>query len=408
MFQRTFKAFQYPEFRLMWIGACTSTIGTWMQTQAQSWLVLEISKDPAMLGRENFLGQIPIFLFTLVGGVLADRIDRRYLLLGSQFTQMACAIVLALLFTFNVVSIWHIFLLSFIVGTAQAFGGPAYQSLIPTLVDKPDLPNAIALNSIQFNLGRMIGPALGLLAFTRLGPAWCFYLNGFSYLAVIFTLWIVKSRFTPKKSTESVLDSMKEGFRFIQSKSFMTALIVIAFLMTMFGLPLMTYLPVFAKEVFGQGAGGFTILLEVTGAGSITGALLVATFHQGRNKWRLAVLAIMLLGLLIVGFALSKNLWLSYLLLFFCSATMISTFALVSSLVQEIVPDEMRGRVMSVYNMAFRGGMPFGALISSFFVKDYGAPAVVACSGALLACLGLYFFFIHKRVTTTTTTPSAA
>ncbi len=397
MLQRTFKAFQYPEFRMMWIGACLSTIGTWMQTQAQSWLVFEMSKDPKMLGLDAFLGQIPIFLFTLVGGVVADRVDRRFVLLGSQFVQMTCAISLATLFSLGKVQIWHILALSFVVGTAQAFGGPAYQSLIPTLVKKEDLPNAIALNSIQFNLGRMIGPALGLLAFTKLGAAWCFYFNGISYIAVIITIWLVKSTFTPKPNTESMLDSMKQGFRFIQSKSFMKALIVIAFLMTMLGIPLLTFLPVFAKEVFGQGAGGYTILLEVTGAGSILGALMVATFHQGRNKWQLAVINLIVLGFLVVAFAMSKLLILSYIILFFCSATLISTFALVSSLVQEIVADDMRGRVMSVYNMAFRGGMPFGALISSLYVKSYGAPLVVAVNGVLLACLGLYFLVIRKK-----------
>ena len=381
----------------MWIGACLSTIGTWMQSQAQSWLVFDMSKDPKMLGLDAFLGQIPIFLFTLVGGVVADRIDRRHILLASQFVQMGCAIFLALLFTFEVVQIWHILAISFVVGTAQAFGGPAYQSLIPTLVDKPDLPNAIALNSIQFNLGRMIGPALGLLAFTQLGAAWCFYFNGLSYVAVIITLWIVKSRFKPKPSTESMVESMKKGFIFIQGQASMTALIVIAFLMTMLGIPLLTYLPVFAKEVFRQGAGGYTILLEVTGAGSIVGALLVATFHQGRNKWQLALVNLIALGGMIVGFALSKTLIVSYLLLFVCSAALISTFALVSSLVQEIVTDDMRGRVMSVYNMAFRGGMPFGSLISGFYVKPYGAPLVVAVNGVLLALMGLYFLVIRKK-----------
>jgi predicted MFS family arabinose efflux permease len=381
----------------MWIGACTSTIGTWMQTQAQSWLVFDMSKDPKMLGLDAFLGQIPIFLFTLVGGVVADRIDRRHILLVSQFVQMACAILLATLFALGVVQIWHILTLSFVVGTAQAFGGPAYQSLIPTLVDKQDLPNAIALNSIQFNLGRMIGPALGLLAFTRLGAAWCFYFNGLSYVAVIITLWLVKSRFTPKRGTESMLESMKQGFTFISEQASMMRLIVIAFLMTMLGIPLLTFLPVFAKEVFNQGAGGYTVLLEVTGAGSIVGALLVATFHAGRNKWQLTTLTLILLGVMVVGFALSTNLILSYVLLFLGSAALISTFALVSSLVQEILTDDMRGRVMSVYNMAFRGGMPFGALISSFYVKSLGAPLVVAVNGVLLSCLGLYFLVIRKK-----------
>lgn len=397
MFSRTFKAFSYPEFRLMWIGACTSTIGTWMQSQAQSWLVFDISKDPKMLGLDAFLGQIPIFLFTLLGGVIADRIDRRHILLASQFVQMGCAILLAILFSLGVVQIWHILALSFVVGTAQAFGGPAYQSLIPTLVDKQDLPNAIALNSIQFNLGRMIGPALGLLAFTRLGAAWCFYFNGLSYVAVIITLWLVKSRFTPKRGTESMLESMKQGFTFIQGQSSMRLLIVIAFLMTMLGIPVLTFLPVFAKEVFNQGAAGYTVLLEVTGAGSILGALLVATFHAGRNKWQLTMVTLLLLGATVVGFALSTNLYLSYFLLFLSSAALISTFALVSSLVQEILTDDMRGRVMSVYNMAFRGGMPFGSLISSFYVKSYGAPLVVAVNGVLLSVLGLYFLVVRKK-----------
>jgi predicted MFS family arabinose efflux permease len=381
----------------MWIGACTSTIGTWMQSQAQSWLVFDMSKDPKMLGLDAFLGQIPIFLFTLVGGVIADRIDRRHILLGSQFVQMFCAILLAVLFSFGVVQIWHILALSFVVGTAQAFGGPAYQSLIPTLVDKQDLPNAIALNSIQFNVGRMIGPALGLLAFTRLGPAWCFYFNGLSYVAVIITLWLVKSRFTPKRSTESMLESMKQGFVFIQSQSFMTALIVIAFLMTMLGIPLMTFLPVFAKDVFSQDAGGYTVLLEVSGAGSILGALLVATFHQNHDKWRMAMATMIFLGITVIGFALSGNLIVSYVMLFLAGAALIASFAMVSSLVQEIVTDDMRGRVMSVYNMAFRGGMPFGSLISSFYVKSFGAPIVVAVNGLLLACLGLYFLVIRKK-----------
>ena len=381
----------------MWIGACTSTIGTWMQTQAQSWLVLEMSKDPRMLGLDAFLGQIPIFLFTLVGGVLADRVDRRFVLLGSQLVQMTCAILLATLFLLGWVQIWHILALSFVVGTAQAFGGPAYQSLIPTLVQKEDLPNAIALNSIQFNLGRMIGPALGLLAFTHLGAAWCFYLNGISYLAVIFTLWVVKSNFTPKPSKESMLDSMAHGFQFIQRRGYMKALIVIAFLMTMFGAPLMTYLPVFARDVFHQGAGGYTLLLEISGAGSICGALLVATFHKGQNKWKLALSIMILLGTVIAAFALSPYRPLSYALLFLGSAAMISTFSLVASLVQETVADEMRGRVMSVYNMAFRGGMPFGSLASGFFVKSYGAPIVVAVNGVLLGCLGLYFMITRRK-----------
>lgn len=398
MLRRTFKAFEYPEFRMMWLGACVSTIGTWMQSQAQNWLVLDISKNPFYLGLDAFLGQIPIFLFTLVGGVVADRFDRRYVLIGSQVVQMACALILATLFLLGWVKIGHILFLSFVVGTAQAFGGPAYQALIPTLVSKEDLPNAIAMNSIQFNLARMVGPALGLVAITRLGPAWCFYLNGFSFLAVIATLVMVKTTFTPKPSGQSVMESMKSGFAFIREQQAMGSLIVIAFLMTMLGVPLLTFLPVFAKDVFHRDVHGYTLLLEVAGAGAIAGAIMVAAFHHGRAKGRIALINLILLGLATVGFSFSTNIWVSCVILFAGSAVLISVFALISSLVQAITADDMRGRVMSVYNMAFRGGMPFGSLVSGKFVEALGAPLVVGVNGVLIALLGLYFLFVGKKV----------
>ncbi|MEZ5400404.1 MAG: MFS transporter [Bryobacteraceae bacterium] len=398
MLQRTFKAFRYPDFRLMWLGACTSTVGTWMHTTAQNWLVLEISKSPFYLGLDAFLSQIPIFLFTLVGGVVADRLDRRHILVGSQIVQMSCAVLLGTLFLMNSVRIEFILILSFIVGTAQAFGGPAYQALIPSLVKTEDLPNAIALNSIQFNLGRMIGPALGLLTLTTFGAAWCFYLNGISYLAVITTLLLVKVEFKPKSHGLSVLESMKQGFGFIRARDAMGSLIVIAFLMTMLGITMMTFLPVFAKSVFARDVKGYTLLLEVAGGGAIAGALAVATFSSAANQGRAAVINLILVGLSMIGFAMSKNFLLSCVILFLGSAALMSVFALISSLVQAITPDDMRGRVMSVYNMAFRGGMPFGSLINGKFVESLGAPLVVAANGILMGFLGLYFLLVRKKV----------
>ncbi|MBM3810051.1 MAG: MFS transporter [Acidimicrobiia bacterium] len=398
MLHRTFKAFQYPDFRLMWGGACTSSIGTWMQKLAQSWLVLEISGSPFLLGLDSFLGEIPIFLFSLVGGVVADRMDRRHLLLVSQFIQMGCALFLASLFAFGVVQVWHILCLSFIVGLAQAFGGPAYQALIPTLVKSEDLPNAIALNSIQFNVARVVGPVLGGLALTNLGAAWCFGLNGLSFIAVITTLILIKARYKPADDKRSMLDSMKMGIGFIRSKEAMTALILLAFLMTMLGIPLVVFLPVFAKDVFQKGPSTYTLFLAISGIGSIVGALLVATFHHRRRMGLATVVMIVALGLCITGFALSKSMFLSCALLFVGSAVLISVFALISSLVQLITTDEMRGRVMSVYNVAFRGGMPFGSLVTGSLVKDLGAPLVVSVNGALLACLGLYYLLVQKKV----------
>jgi len=204
LLRRIFTAFEYRDFRLMWAGACTSSIGTWMQKLAQSWLVLQLSGSAFMLGLDVFLGEIPIFLLALVAGVAADRIDRRRLLIYSQLVQMTCAFTLAWLFALGAVQVWHILSLSFVVGIAQAFGAPAYQSLLPSLVPREHLPNAIAMNSIQFNLARVVGPALGGLALAKLGASWCFGLNGVSYIAVIISLLMISTTFIPSRTKESV------------------------------------------------------------------------------------------------------------------------------------------------------------------------------------------------------------
>jgi MFS family permease len=396
--RRVFKAFQYPDFRLLWIGAFTSSIGTAMQQVAQSWLVLEISNSPFLLGLDAFLGSIPIFLFTLIGGVVADRMDRRRLLILSQVIQLTCAFLLASLIYLHVVRIWHILSLSFVVGTAQAFGGPAYQALVPSLVEPEDLPNAIALQSIQFNLARVVGPIIGGVTFTKLGYVWCFSLNGFSYIAVIISLVLLTIRFIPAKAEVSMMTSMKQGIAFIRNQSAMEALIVLAFCMTFLGIPLLTFLPVFTKSVFREGPSTFTTMLSVFGAGSVIGALMVAGMGNIQNKGRIALGMLVCLGVTMAAFALSKVLIFSYLLLFLAGVALISVFAMISSLVQLITGNEMRGRVMSVYNVAFRGGMPIGSLVTGWLVPRFTAPLVLAVNGTLLCVLGLYFLLVQRKV----------
>src|SRR5215813_7185326 len=230
----------------MWIGACTSSIGTWMQKMAQALLILKLSNNSAfLLGLDAFLGDIPIFLFSLVGGVVADRIDRRKILLGSQIVQMSTASLLTILLIFQAVHVWEILVLSFISGIAQAFGGPAYQALIPTLVEKEDMPNAIALNSIQFNLAVTVGPALAGITLARLGEKWCFGLNAVSFLAPIISLSLISARFMPEKPTESIFASLKQGLSFLRRQDSMEALILLAFCMTALTMPMRTYIPVF-------------------------------------------------------------------------------------------------------------------------------------------------------------------
>lgn len=398
MLRRVFKAFQYRDFRLMWVGACTSSVGTWMQKVAQSWLVLSISGSPFLLGLDAFLGEIPIFLFSLVGGVVADRVERRRILLASQFVQMSCAFLLTLLIAAGLVRVWHILALSFVVGLAQAFGGPAYQALIPMLVDKEDLPNAIALNSIQFNLARVIGPMLGGVALTQFGAVWCFFLNGLSFIAVIISLMLLSVRFVPERTGETVVASMRQGLQFVRTQGAMVALIVLAFCMTALAIPLITFLPVFARDVFHRGPTTFTIFLCSSGAGSIAGALIVAGLGNIRRKGRVALSMLVSLGASISGFALSSHIVLSCVLLFLSGLSLIAVFATIASLVQLITSNEMRGRVMSVYNVAFRGGMPIGSLITGWLVPSFTAPIVLGVNGLMLIVLGLYFMLAQRRV----------
>jgi predicted MFS family arabinose efflux permease len=396
--RRVFKAFQYRDFRLLWFGACTSSIGTWMQIVAQSWLVLSISGSAFLLGLDTFLAQIPILMFSLIGGVIADRIDRRRVLLGSQYTQMTCSFILTVLIALKWIKVWHILSLSFVVGCAQAFGGPAYQALVPMLVEKEDLPNAIALNSIQFNLARVIGPMLGGLALTQLGAAWCFALNGVSFIAVIVSLLLLGVKFVPQNTGDSILTGVKQGLAFIRNQGAMVSLIALAFLMTALAFPMITFLPVFAKDVFRSGPATFTIFLSCSGAGSVVGALVVAAMGNIQNKGRTALLMLLLLGAGIAGFSLSHSLAMSCVLLFVSGAALISVFSLISSLVQLITANEMRGRVMSVYNVAFRGGMPLGSLVTGWLVPIYSAPKVLAVNGLLLLGLSGYYLLVHRRV----------
>jgi predicted MFS family arabinose efflux permease len=396
--RRVFKAFQYRDFRLMWVGACTSSVGTWMQIVAQGWLIYRLSHSAFLLALDQFLAGIPIFLFSLIGGVVADRTERRKILLISQYIQMASAGILTVLVGTGAVEVWEILCLSFVSGLAQAFGGPAYQALIPTLVDRDDMPNAIALNSIQFNLAVTVGPALAGITLARLGEKWCFGLNALSFLAPIASLAIISARFLPEKSRESMFGSLKQGIQFIRQQGSMVALIVLAFCMTALSMPMRTYIPVFVKDIFHRGPETYGNLLSLMGVGSICGSLGVAGLGNISNKGRFALTMLICLGAGISGFSLSKFLPVSYVMLIVVGASMMAVFATVTSLVQLIVTNEMRGRVMSVYNCAFRGGMPMGNLVSGWLVPAFTAPVVLGVNGVLLMLVAAYFLLVQRRV----------
>ncbi|MDE3155116.1 MAG: MFS transporter [Acidobacteriota bacterium] len=389
--RRVAAAFLYRDFRTLWIGSLTSTIGTWMQNIAQNWLILSMTGSAFYLGLDAFLQQLPIMLFTLIGGVVADRRDRRLMLMTSQYIQMASALTLAGLVFFHVVQVWHVLTLSFITGLAQSFGGPANQSLLPSLVDKRDLPNAIALNSIQFNLARIVGPLLAGLALAAYGMVFCFTANGLSFLVVIVALMLLHVKHVPPTTPQRMREGLHDGFHYVRHRSGLIAVIVIASATTFLGYPLMTFLPIFAQRIFHEAVGGYSVMMAFSGAGSVCGALLVAWLGQYRRMGLTVIGVVGLFGLLIVAFALSPAVWLSYAILFCTGAGMMVAFSTATSLVQLMAPNEIRGRVLSIYMVAFRGGMPLGSLAAGYFASLTSAPLVLGVNGVLLVCVSLYF-----------------
>src|SRR5687767_8063472 len=390
-FRRMAAALTYRDFRVLWFGAFTSTVGTWMQKVAQSWLIFDLTNSSFYLGLDDFLGQLPILLLTLLGGVIADRHDRRRLLLSSQYVQMATALTLAALVFWGAVQIWHILALSFVAGLAQAFGGPAYQSLVPTLVEKKDLPNAIALNSIQFNLARVFGPLLAGATLAAFGTALCFVLNGASFLVVIVALLSLSIRHIPPTERKPIMHDLKGGLVYVRSQPAIVALTVLAFLTTFLGLPLLTFLPIFAADIFHGGVGRYSVMMAFSGAGAVVGALIVAWLGRFKHMGLTLLLVQLAFGVLVTAFALSRVAWLSYLLLFLDGAALLVVFSMTASLVQLIVPDHLRGRVVSIYMVAFRGGMPLGSLWGGYAATLSSAPNVLAINGALVTLVALYF-----------------
>lgn len=260
------------------------------------------------------------------------------------------------------------------------------------------MPNAIALNSIQFNLAVTLGPALAGQALAHLGEAWCFGLNSVSFLAPVISLWIIKTRFLPEKTKESILTSLKKGIAFARQQPSMEGLIILAFCMTFLAMPMRTYIPVFVKDIFHRGPETFGNMLTLMGIGSVCGSLAMAWLGNVNGKGRIALSGLIVLGAGIAGFAFSTRLPLSGAMLVVVGASMMAVFAMVISLVQLITTNEMRGRVMSLYNFAFRGGMPMGNLVSGWLAQMFQAPLIVGVNGVLLVVLALYFLLVQRRV----------
>ena len=387
-------ALTHRNFRLLWFGALTSSIGTWMQKVAQAWLIVTMtgSASAFYLGLDAFVGEAPILLFTLLGGVVADRRDRRHMMLTSQAVQMIVAMILAVLVYTGAIQIWMILVLSFISGCAQAFGGPAYQSLIPTLVGKEHLPNAIALNSIQFNLARVIGPIVAGAALAAFGMVACFGLNGVSFLFVIAAILALRDIHVPPAATESIIVQMKGGLRYVKNSRNLMAVTLLGFIVAFLGFPLLTFLPVITRDVFGRDVGFYSRLMTFAGLGAVTGALVVAYIGRHRHIGRVLLITLACFGVATVLFALSRTPAMSALILFISGSLLVMCTSLTTSLAQLLAPAELRGRVVSIYMLAFRGGSPLGGLASGWLVTQVGsAPIVLMVNGTLLTIIAVFF-----------------
>ena len=384
------RALRHTNFRLFFGGQLISLVGTWMQQVAQSWLIYRLTHSALLLGAIGFAGQIPVFFLGPIGGHVADRYDRRRVLLITQTASMILAFFLAALTLTNRVREWHLFVLAALLGVVNAFDIPARQAFLVQLVEREDLINAIALNSSMFNGARIAGPAIAGLLVAAIGEGWCFFANAVSYIAVIIGLLMIATPRFSAPAGHSVLANIAEGFRFVGKTAPIRALLLLIGAVSFTALPYTVLMPVFADEVLHEGARGLGILMGASGVGALFGSLALATRSSVKGLGRWIAIACTIFGAALSAFALSRTLLLSVVLLVVAGGAMMVQMASSNTLIQSMVPDELRGRVMSVYTMMFMGMGPFGALLAGSIADRIGAPLTVAGGGAItvLAAVG--------------------
>jgi MFS family permease len=385
------RALRHRNFQLFFGGQLISLIGTWMQTVAQAWLVYRLTKSALLLGSVGFASQIPVFLVAPLGGITADRVNRQRLVIATQISSMILAGILAWLTLSGRVQVWHIFALAALLGVVNAFDIPGRQSFLVDMVGKEDLMNAIALNSSMFNGARVIGPAIAGILVARIGEGWCFAANSISYVAVIAGLFLMQVQCAPRASQHSPIEDIIEGFRWVNHTRVIRALLLLIGLVSLVGMPYTVLMPIFADKILHGGARGLGILMGATGVGALFGALTLAakTGVKGLGRW--VVITCASLGVSLFLFSFSTSFWLSVVLLLPAGYSMMLQMACSNTLIQTMVPDQLRGRVMSVYSMMFMGMAPFGAFFGGALADRFGAPITIAVGG--IACvLGAIWF----------------
>jgi len=390
---RIARALSHRDFRLFWTGNFLSNIGTWMQNIAQGWLVLKLTNSAFWLGVVGFSSSIPILLFALIGGVIADHVNKRKLLMVTQSAMMTFAFVMAALTWLHLISVGWIIGLALGTGIAMSLNTPSYQALVPQLLPREDLTNGIALNSAQFNMSRVIGPTLGGFAMALVGEGGNFFLNGLSFLAVLVAL--TRIRYTESASPREghLWQKMKQGFAYVFRHPAMSSLVLLVGIGSFFAIPYLTFVPYFARDVMGGDEPALGLLMACSGAGAFLGAITIAWLSHLRNRGKFVVRASVAFYAAIIAFTFSRNFYLSGFLLMVAGYCMIISVATINSLLQHLAEDQMRGRVMSIYSTAFLGLPPIGCLIAGSLARVVSAPHAIAGMSALalLGSLGVYF-----------------
>ena len=390
-----FSSLKVKNFRIYWLGMLVSLIGTWIQSTAQSWLVFQLTNSAFLLGVVGFLGSIPVLLLSLFGGVLADRMDKRKILITTQSAFMVLAFILAILTQLKLVTASQIMLIAFLNGVVMAFDAPSRQSVVVELVGKMHLFNAIALNSVAFNSSRIIGPALAGILVATIGMSGCFYLNGISFLAVIIALILIRiDNGREAKKSEPLLKELKEGLVFVRNNRVVLVLVSIVGIVSLFGVGYVILMPIFANDILQVGIKGLGVLMSSAGFGALIGALILARLGDFKYKGKLLILSALVFSFSLILFSLSKVYLLSIIALVFSGGASVIAIAIINTLLQTMVEDKFRGRVMSVFMLTFAGVMPFGNLIAGSLAQTMGVSFTVMASGIICAA----FFIVINMV----------
>jgi predicted MFS family arabinose efflux permease len=398
-----FRALSHRNFRLFWTGAFLSNVGTWMQAVAQGWLVLQLTNSPFWLGLDAFMATAPGFVLTLIGGVFADRIDRRRLLLYTQVIAGLAALALAALVATSVVNRWMVLGFSFVTGCCMSLASPSYLALTYDLVGREDLANAIAMNSTQFQLSRVVGPALAGVAFRVFGLAGCFFANGISFIAVVAALWMVQMErrskpVAPHEKQRAIWRDVVEGLRYVRNRPRVSSLLLLAAVNSFFGAPYFSLIPIYARDIFHLGETGLALMMGTAGGGAFCGALLVAYLGDFRRKGWFVLGGAILFGICITGFAVSSRLMWSLMFLFGLGFALVCSIALTNTLLQKLVTDQMRGRVMSMFMLSFIGTMPIGTLLAGTASDHFGPQPTLAVGGLVVTTVATGVLIFNRRL----------